>query len=150
MSIEAALFGTLGKDAERKISKNGRPYLRLNIAVSEGDTTTWINAMAFDERAIAVADKLVKGARVYLEGRLSLNEWTAQDGTTRTGLSILSWHCRLAAIGRNKPKRDTKDREFGTPSQTFDSESNVKGRGKDARGAGSPFDDSIDDLEAFG
>jgi single-stranded DNA-binding protein len=47
---------------------------------------------------------LLKGARVYLEGRLSLNEWTASDGTTRTGLSILSWHCRLAQIGRAKVK----------------------------------------------
>jgi single-stranded DNA-binding protein len=132
MSIEAALFGTLGRDCERKTSKNGKPYLRLNIAVSEGETTTWVNAMVFDERAIVVADKLVKSARVYLEGRLSLNEWTAQDGTTRTGLSILSWHCRLSQIGRNKIKSDKPKPAPQTAA------------------AGSPFDDSIDDLEAFG
>ena len=120
MSIEAALFGTLSRDCERKTSKNGKPYLRLNVAVSEGETTTWISAMVFDERAIAVADKLVKGARVYVEGRLSLNEWTANDGATRTGLSILSWHCRLAAIGRNKPDRKTKERAFGTPRSASD------------------------------
>src|SRR5215469_9638064 len=106
MSIEAALFGTLGRDGELKTSKNGRAYWRLNVAVSEGDTTQWVNAMVFDERAIAVADKLVKGARVYLEGKLSLNEWTGQDGTTRTGLSVLSWHCRLAQIGRAKTKSE--------------------------------------------
>ena len=106
MSIEVALFGTLGRDCERKTSKNGKPYLRLNIASSEGETTTWVSAMVFDERAIAVADKLVKGARVYLEGRLSLREWTTNDGTTRTGLSILSWHCRLAQIGRAKVKSE--------------------------------------------
>jgi hypothetical protein len=38
-SIEAALFGTLGRDAERKTSKNGKPYLRLNVACGEGDAT---------------------------------------------------------------------------------------------------------------
>jgi len=106
MSIEVALFGMLGRDAEPKTSKNGRPYLRLNVACSEGDTTTWVGATVFDERAIAVADQLVKGARVYLEGRLSLNEWTAQDGTTRTGLSVMSWHCRLSQIGRAKTKSE--------------------------------------------
>jgi single-stranded DNA-binding protein len=104
MSIEAALFGTLGRDAERKTSKNGKPYLRLNIASGEGDATQWVSATVFDERAIAVADGFVKGARVYLEGKLSLNEWTASDGTTRTGLSVLSWHCRLSQIGRAKAK----------------------------------------------
>ena len=101
MSIEAALFGTLGRDAELKTSKSGRSYLRLNVACGEGEATQWITAMVFDESAIAVADKLVKGARVYLEGKLSLNEWTASDGT---GLSVLSWHCRLSQIGRAKAK----------------------------------------------
>ena len=105
-SIEAALFGTLGRDGERKTSKNGKPYLRLNIACCEGEATQWVSATVFDERAIAVADKLVKGARVYLEGKLSLNEWTAQDGTTRTGLSVLSWHCRFSQIGRAKIKSE--------------------------------------------
>jgi single-stranded DNA-binding protein len=105
-AIEAALFGTLGRDAEPKTSKTGKPYLRLNIACGEGEATQWVGAMVFDERAIAVADKLVKGARVYVEGKLSLNEWTAQDGVTRTGLSIMSWHCRLSQIGRAKIKTE--------------------------------------------
>jgi single-strand DNA-binding protein len=106
MSIEAALFGTLGRNAESKTSKNGRSYLRLNIACGEGDATQWVAAMVFDEHAIAVADKLVKGARVYLEGKLSLNEWTTSDGTTRSGLSVISWHCRLSQIGRAKVKSE--------------------------------------------
>jgi single-strand DNA-binding protein len=105
-AIEVALFGTLGRDAEPKTSKNGRSYLRLNVACSEGETTTWVSATVFDERALAVADQLVKGARVYLEGKLSLNEWTANDGTTRTGLSVFSWHCRLSQIGRAKAKSE--------------------------------------------
>jgi single-strand DNA-binding protein len=105
-SIEVALFGTLGRDADPKTSKNGKAYLRLNVACGEGDATQWVSAMVFDERAIAVADKLVKGARVYLEGKLSLNEWTASDGTTRTGLSVMSWHCRLSQIGRAKAKSE--------------------------------------------
>jgi len=131
MSIEAALFGTLGRDCERKTSKNGRQYLRLNIAVSEGDTTTWVSAMVFDERAIAVADALIKGARVYVEGKLSLNEWTTSDGEKRVGLNIMSWHCRLSQIGRAKVKS-----EKPKPAPQ-------------AAAAGSAFDDPIDDL-AFG
>jgi single-stranded DNA-binding protein len=104
--IEAAMFGALGRDAESKVSKNGKQYLRLNIRVGDGDAAQWINATVFDADAIAIAAKLVKNSRVYLEGRLSLDAWTAQDGTPRHGLSIMSWHCRLSQIGRNKPAPD--------------------------------------------
>ena len=106
MSIEVALFGTLGRDAESKTSKNGKPYLRLNVACSEGETTTWVSATIFDQAAIDNAAKFVKGARVYLEGKLSLNEWTASDGKQRHGLSVMSSHCRLSQIGRAKAKSE--------------------------------------------
>jgi single-stranded DNA-binding protein len=105
MTIECALFGTLGRDAEAKTSKTGKAYVRLNARVGDGDSGQWITATVFDTAAIEVADKLVKGARVYIEGRLTL-DWTAQDGAKRHGLSVMSWHCRLAEIGRNRPKRD--------------------------------------------
>ncbi len=106
MGIEAALFGSASRDGELKTSKAGKQYLRLNIAIGEGEKTTWINATVFDPDAIDNAGRFVKGTRIYLEGRLALDEWIAQDGTPRHGLSILSWHCRLSAIGRNKPRKE--------------------------------------------
>lgn len=111
MTIEAAFFGTLGSDAERRVSKTNKPYLRLNIRTGEGDAAVWISVMAFDPRAIEQADKLVKGARVYAEGSLRPTEWTGQDGAQRHGLSVLAWHCRLAQIGRHKIKRAPKPRD---------------------------------------
>ena len=104
MSIEVALFGTLGRDGESKVSKNGKPYLRLNIGCGEGDATQWVNVTCFDPRAIENAAGFIKGSRCYVEGKLSLDKWTAQDGTERHGLSVMSWHCRLSQIGRAKAK----------------------------------------------
>ena len=106
MSIECAFFGSLARDAEIKTSKNGKTYIRANIRVENGETAQFINVMVFDPEAIAAADRMLKGAKVYVEGRLSLDEWTGQDGQKRTGLSCMSFHCRLSAIGRNKPKRE--------------------------------------------
>jgi single-strand DNA-binding protein len=105
MSIECAFFGSLGRDAESKISKSSKPYLRAGVRVGDGEAAQWVNVNVFDDKVINAADKFVKGARVYVEGRLSLDEWTGQDGAKRTSLSCMSWHCRLAQIGRNKPKR---------------------------------------------
>jgi single-stranded DNA-binding protein len=111
MSIQAAMFGMLGKNAEPKTSGSGKNYLRLNIRTGDGEAAQWINAMCFDADAIAVADSMVKGACVYIEGTLKLDEWTGQDGAKRYGLSLLSWHCRLSQIGRNRPSRSARARE---------------------------------------
>lgn len=105
-AIECAFFGALGRDAEHKTSQGGRPYLRLSVRVGDDDGAQWVSVLAFDERALEQADKFIRGARLYVEGRLSTSEWTGADGAKRFGLSVMSWHCRLAEIGRNKAKRD--------------------------------------------
>lgn len=103
--LEVAFFGALGRDAEAKTSGSGKRYLRANVRVGDGDGAIWVSVMAFDTTAIDNAAKFVKGARLYCEGTLRPTEWTGQDGAQRHGLSVMSWHCRLAQIGRNKPKR---------------------------------------------
>jgi hypothetical protein len=117
MRIEAAFFGSLVRDAELKTSKAGKSYLRASVRVGDGEAVQWVNVTAFDESAIEAADKFLKSARVYIEGRLSLDEWTAPDGAKRSGLSCLSWHCRLSQIGRHKHKRKDADHEKGRPLQ---------------------------------
>jgi single-stranded DNA-binding protein len=109
MAIEAAFFAVLGRDAELKTSAKGKQYLRLSCRVGDGEGASWVNCTSFDSEAIAVADKLTKSARVYVEGSIKLDKWTSQDGTERTGLSCLSWHTRLAAIGRNRPRKQKDD-----------------------------------------
>ncbi len=112
-AIEAAFFGALGRDAESKVSKNGKPYLRLNVRVGDSDSAQWVSVMCFDEEAIRIAPMMTKGARIYVEGRIEISEWSGQDGAQRHGLSCLSWHTRLAQIGRHKPKRE-RERDNGT------------------------------------
>jgi single-stranded DNA-binding protein len=104
MSIECAFFGTLGRDAELKKSVAGKPYLRLNVRVGDGPAAQWLGVMVFDQSAIDVAAQMVKGARVYIEGSITSNEWIGADGKLRHGLSVMSWHTRLSQIGRNKSK----------------------------------------------
>jgi single-stranded DNA-binding protein len=104
--IECAFFGALSRDGELKTSKAGRRYLRLNVRIGDADGSQWVNLMAFDEKAIEQADKFIKGAKVYIEGGgLKIDEWTGADGAKRHGLSCMSWHTRLTAIGRNKPAK---------------------------------------------
>jgi single-stranded DNA-binding protein len=141
MSIECALFGVLGRDAESKISKNGKQYLRLNIRCGDGDAAQWISAMVFGDDVPELAARLEKGSRVYLEGTLKLNAWTRADGVERHGLSVMSWHCRLAAIGRNKPAKHTDrgdDQTTAPPSSAADD--------RQSRARGTAHDDLDDEI----
>lgn len=107
--IECAFLGVLGRDAEQKISKSGNSYLRLSVRVGDGDAATWVSVLSFDSAAVEISDRFVKNAKVYVEGKLSLNEWTNTDGVVKTSLSVMSFHTRLAQVGRQKVKRKTAD-----------------------------------------
>jgi single-stranded DNA-binding protein len=131
MSIECALFGVLGRDAESKVSKSGKPYMRINVRCGDGDAAQWVNVMVFDPEAVSAASRFIKGARTYIEGSVKLDEWTGQDGAKRHGLSVMSWHCKLAAIGRNRPKRESDDSEQRTPASADDRQGRVRGTAHD-------------------
>jgi single-strand DNA-binding protein len=136
MSIECAFFGTLARDAESKTSKAGKHYLRFTARVGDG----WVAVMTFDDRALEVRDKFVKGARVYVEGRLSLNQWTDRAGAQKVGLSVISFHTHLAAIGRNKSKRsDDSERPRAAASRQREMELTTPRTADETR----DFDDDI-------
>ena len=109
--IEVAFFGALGRDAEAKTSKTSKtskPYLRMNVRVGDGDGCQWISVLVFDAQATEQSDKFVNGARCYVECTLRLEQWTGQDGTKRHGLSVMSWHCRLAPKRKRKSAHDSR------------------------------------------
>jgi single-stranded DNA-binding protein len=104
VTIECAFTGVLGRDAEVKTSGKGRSYLKLNIRAGDGDDTCWVSTLSFDPDAVEQAASFVKGAKVYVEGRISLNEWEDQSGGKRTGLSAMVNFSRLVAIGRHRAR----------------------------------------------
>ena len=108
--IECAFFGALGQDADTKLSKSGKTYLRLSVRTGNDDVQQWISVLAFDPSAVELADRFIKGARCYVEGTLRTSEWTAADGAKRFSLSVLAWHCRLAEIGRHRRKGQSRRR----------------------------------------
>jgi single-strand DNA-binding protein len=106
MTIDAAFFGRLGADADSRISKGGKPWVRLRVAVGRDDETQWLTLSVFGEAAKAAAE-LRKGDRIYAEGSLKLDRWKGNDGVERSGLAVAAFRCmRTHQIGRNRPRRD--------------------------------------------
>jgi single-stranded DNA-binding protein len=106
--IDCAFYAVVGRDPERKTSKNGRTYLRLNVRAGNGDAAVWVSVMAFND-VDELAERLKKDSKVYIEGTITADAWIDRDGKARPNLNVMTWHCvETHRIGRNKPKRERK------------------------------------------
>jgi single-strand DNA-binding protein len=104
--IEAAFIARVGTEPELKTSAAGKPWAAFNAAVGSGDDVQWVRVAVFGDLAEGLAGHVLKGDRLYCEGRLKLNEWTDREGKSRTGLSVAAWKIeKLGQIGRNKPAK---------------------------------------------
>jgi single-strand DNA-binding protein len=107
--IQTAFTGRLSRDPASKSTATGKAMLTLSVAVDENshqpmdraDTeTTWVRCVVWEARADELAQVLKKGSRVYIEGRLKLDRWVAQDGQPRAGLNVSAWVVQPMGVGR--------------------------------------------------
>ena len=93
MANKVILTGHLGADPELKHLPSGDAVAKIRLASSEryrdktsGETkeaTEW-HRVVFFRRLAEIADEyLVKGSRIYVEGKLRTRKWTASDGQDR-------------------------------------------------------------------
>jgi single stranded DNA-binding protein len=146
--IECAAEVRVVADPEMRTSKAGKPYARFRGAVGSDDAVQWLQCTCIGEKALAEVAHLAKGDRAYIEGSIKLEKWQAQDGTERSGLSVLAWKLvPLAKIGRNKPARPRQGSDGDAaqrPAQSAQRRDWQRPSDTDARPAsGGSFDDAI-------
>jgi single-strand DNA-binding protein len=94
---KTTLLGNLGKDAETKSLNEKTSVTKFSVATvrsyKKGDNyeneTTWHNVTYFNASDF-IKDKLKKGAKVYVEGRISHNEYTDKEGIKRYTTEIVA------------------------------------------------------------
>lgn len=94
------VIGRLGADPEMRFTQSGVPVTQFRIAVNrafraggEGDRreeTDWFRITAWQKLAETCNQYLVKGKRVYVEGRLQTRTFQGQDGQTRYMTEIVA------------------------------------------------------------
>lgn len=112
MINKAVLLGRVGKDPDIKSSGRG-VVARLSIATSESwmdkatgekkERTEWHNVVAFEPLSNVIRDWVQKGSQLYIEGKLTTNKWTDQNGVDRYTTSIQAQTLKM--IG-GKPKNE--------------------------------------------
>ena len=109
------LIGNLGRDPEMRTTQGGKQVVTLNIATSESwrdahsgerrERTEWHRVVIWNEGLGDIAEKyLVKGAKVYVEGKLTTNKWTDNAGVERysTEIHLMPYNGTLTFLDSKK------------------------------------------------
>lgn len=73
---QTIISGTVGRDMEMKESQGGMVYGKFSVAVSRGKdkATDWYEVTAFGNTAVWNEEKVLKGAKVWVVGRMQANK----------------------------------------------------------------------------
>ena len=91
------IIGNLGRDPELRYTPQGTAVCQFSVATNERrrdksgeqqDITTWFRVSAWGKQAENVSRYLTKGRKVYIEGRLHVEEWTDREGKPRQSLEV--------------------------------------------------------------
>ena len=98
------LMGNLTRDPELRYLPSGLAVTEFGLAINrrtkapegekaaEGerrDSVTFVDVTAWDRQAEVINEYFSKGQPIFLEGRLSFDEWTGKDGQRRSKLRVV-------------------------------------------------------------
>lgn len=92
------LIGNLTRDPELKYLPNNTAVCEFGMAINhrwrdkEGnqkEDVCFVDIAAFGKQGETINQYMAKGRQLLVEGRLKLDQWTAQDGTKRSRHSVV-------------------------------------------------------------
>jgi len=110
------LLGNLGADPELRMTASGQAKLSMRLATTETyfdrnkvkqERTDWHNVILWGKRAEGLGKFLTKGARLFVEGRISTRSYDDRDGNKRYVTEVTATNVILAGSGgRGGPRTD--------------------------------------------
>jgi single-strand DNA-binding protein len=113
--LHAAATGRVVSDPEQRFTGTGKALVQFTVLVDQQGSATeghrlpealFLRATAWEPSDELLA-QLRKGASVYVEGKLTHNQWTTAEGAARCGLNVSCWRVDVhAQIGKNALRRE--------------------------------------------
>ena len=105
------IIGNLARDAELKYLANGRPQTQFSVGVSRSfkkndkweEETEWFSVVLWGDDAERLNEALVKGAPVYVEGRMQTRSWDGNDGVKHYRTELIA---NTVHLMQRPPKKD--------------------------------------------
>lgn len=93
------LIGNLTRDPESRMTPSGQQVTTFGMATNrtwtdqsgqKQERAEYHNIVVWGKLGEIAAKYLIKGKKVYIEGRLQTRDWEAQDGTKRSRTEIVA------------------------------------------------------------
>lgn len=119
-----SLIGVVGRDADFRQTQQGVKYTRFTLATSTGgykkqdgtavpEVTQWHQIVCWHKMAEYAAQFIKKGMKVAIEGQITYNEFTDQQGVKRTATDIVCTDFCLM----QKPQAQQMEQQQAQPQQ---------------------------------
>jgi len=140
------LIGNLGRDPELRYTPQGDAVCDFTMAVNERkkdksgefhDVTNWFKVTLWRNMAENASKYLAKGRQVYIEGRLSIEEWTDREGKERFTLAVQATDMQF--IGS---RSDNESGNYSGGSNTRDDHDTHSGPPQSSSSAGTSSGDA--------
>ena len=124
------LVGNLGRDVELRYTPGGTAVATLNMATTDvwndkagqrQEKTEWHRVVLWGKTAETLAEYLVKGRQIYVEGRLQTRQWDDRDGNKRYTTEVRSDRVVLlggrGSGGGGSARGDTQEQQSPAPAE---------------------------------
>jgi len=121
------LMGNLTRDPQLSYTPNQTAVVDFGLAVNrrwtsrdgeKKEETCFVDCRAFGRMAENVNKYLSKGRPLFVEGRLTFDSWTSQDGTKRSKLRVTVENFQFLPGKQGPGAGQTKQNAGDTGSQT--------------------------------
>jgi single-strand DNA-binding protein len=119
------LAGNITRDIELKYSSSGTAIARTTIATTRKYTingerkedTCFVDITFFGRSAEIANQYLQKGSKILVEGRLSFDQWTDQNGQKRSKHSVTVETMQMLGSKQDANKQEYSSEQSHTPDQ---------------------------------
>ena len=93
------IIGNMGRDPEMRYTPSGQAVTQFTVATNRRyrnqqeewqEETEWFRVVVWGPQAERSAERLRKGHRVYVEGRIQTRQWEDQTGAKRTTVELVA------------------------------------------------------------
>ena len=121
------LLGNLTRDPQLSYTPSQIAVVDFGIATNrkwtaqdgqQREEVCFVDCRAFNKTAETLNKYLSRGMPVFIEGRLSFDRWTTQDGTKRSKHRVIIEKFQFLPGGNNQSRNTQEDELFGPDNQS--------------------------------
>ncbi len=129
------LMGNLTRDPQLSYTPSQTPVCELGIAVNrrwstpdgqQKEEVMFVDCTSYGKQAETLSKYLKKGRPIFVEGRLKLDQWEAQDGTKRSKMRVVIEGFQFIDSREARPAGEPTDAP--APARTFNRPAPPPGR----------------------